>query len=321
MASYSQSHRASCAPTLPPSTPPSPLDGVQEISLSASSKAIQSSLESLNAYVQKHYDRFVAHESLERIRLAASSAEKEKSYEKQLATLKAVHTDIAGLLARERTINVELGQKLDDANSSMARLCQLVIDANFVFVEHKRLPHGVKQEESPQESIDLTDVTLCPNAAVSALLSQVETIVNEMNLENGVGISSPIDSSPCCSIIEALRKVVDSLSVTRHTFELLQENHKSAYTARVDAVRQNVSLQENFALLQEELKQARSDNERISQELAAGASVVDPQLTEGSRPLSARLEKERHVCQVSDPRYPTHGKSTLCVSLSRLSHP
>jgi hypothetical protein len=321
MASYSQSHRASCAPTLPPSTPPSPLDGVQEISLSASSKAIQSSLESLNAYVQKHYDRFVAHESLEHIRLAASFAEKEKSYEKQLATLKAVHTDIAGLLARERTINVELGQKLDDANSSMARLYQLVTDANFVFVEHKRLPHGVKQEESPQESIDLTDVTLCPNAAVSALLSQVETIVNEMNLENGVGISSPIDSSPCCSIIEALRKVVDSLSVTRHTFELLQENHKSAYTARVDAERQNVSLQENFALLQEELKQARSDNERISQELAAGASVVDPQLTQGSRPLSARLEKERHVCQVSDPRYPTPGKSTLCVSLSQLSLP
>lgn len=321
MASYSQSHRASCAPTLSPSTPPSPLDGDQETSLSASSKAIQSSLESLNAYVQKHYDRFVAHESLERSRLAASFAEKEKSYEKQLATLKAVHTDIAGLLARERTINVELGQKLDDANSSMARLYQLVTDANFVFVEHKRLPHRVKQEESPQENMYLTDVTLCPNAAVSALLSQVETIVDEMNLENGVGLPSPIDSSPCCSIIEALRKVVDSLSATRRTFELLQENYKSAHTARVDAERQNVSLQENFALLQEELKQARRDNERISQELAAGASVADPQLTGGSRPLLARLEKERHVCQVSDPRYPTPGTSTPCVPLSQLSLP
>jgi len=241
----------------------------------ASNKAILSSLECINDYIQKHYDRFVAQESLKRSRLAASFVEKEQSYQRQIATLKAVHVDIAGLLSREQETSADLRQKLDNSASSLARLCKVVTDANFEFVDRKRPPLEIKQEESSQEITSVPDVAICPDAAVSAILTQIETVVTEMNAQNGVSLPSPVDASPCCSVIDSLRKVVDSLSATQHTFALLQENSKSVNAARADAELQNESLQEKIALLQEELKQAKGDNERISQELAAGTPVVD----------------------------------------------
>jgi len=273
-----QSHRVFDAPLSPStSTPPSAAD--QETSLPAPNKTTPPSLKCLNDYIQEHYDRFVAHESLERTRLTASFAEKERGYERQISRLNAVHIDIAGLLAREKTANGELHEKLDNAKSLITRLCRVVTDANFVFVDRKRGLHEVKQEEGSQECITVSDIVMSPNPAVSSLLSQIETVVTEMNAQNGAGVPSPVDTSPCHSILEALGRVVDSLLVTRRIFALLQEDSKSVNAARVDAERQNESLQEKIALLQEELEQARSDNERTSKELAAGTPVVYVLLT------------------------------------------
>ncbi|KAF9653642.1 hypothetical protein BDM02DRAFT_3182649 [Thelephora ganbajun] len=281
MASSRQSH---CAYTPPLS--PSAAD--QDILLSASNKAIPSSLKYLNNYIQKHYDRFTAHEFLERTRLVASFAEKENAYEGQISTLKAVHIDIAALLIREQAINGELRQKLDIATNSMARISKVVNDANFVFVDRKRDPHEIKQEESFQESMNVSDIDICPGITISSLLSQIETVVTEMNTQDGPGQPSPVDSLPSHSIIETLSKVLDSLLATQRTFALLQEDFKSVDAARVGVELQNESLRENILFLQEELKQMRSSNERISHELAA-----------------ARLERQKHICQLPVTAYPT----------------
>ena len=267
-----QSHRPDARPSSPSiSTSPSAAD--QDFSLSASSKTIQSSLELFNDYVRKYHERFVFNESLERNRLVASFSEKEKGYEKQISKLKGVHADIAGLLVREQSTNNELRQKLDLATDSVARLCKVVADANFVFVDRKQGPHGIKQEEPSEESMNVPDMMLCPNAAISSLLSQIGTIVTEMNAQNGVGQASPVDPSPCHSITEALSKVTNSLSTTQRSFSLLIEDLKSVDTARADTEFQNKTLQEKIALLQEELKEKRRDNTRISQELAEGTFV------------------------------------------------
>ena len=274
MASPRQSHRAYNAPRLSPSASTFSLDTDQDALPSNPKKSILSSLECLNDYIQKHYDRFVAVESLKRTHLVASFAEKEQGYRKQIAMLKAVHVDIADLLSREQMSNADLRQELDSTVKSVARLCKVVNDANFVFVDRKPAPHEIKQEESSEESTSVPDVAICPNAAVSALLSQIETVVTEMNAQNGAGLPSPVDSSPCYSVIDALGKVVNSLLATQRTFVLLQENSKSVDAARVDAERQNESMQEKVALLQEQLKQARGDNEWISRELAAGTPLL-----------------------------------------------
>ena len=278
MANSREPHYANCASPLSPSTSTSPLDADQDTSLSTSNKATQSSLKSLNDYIQNHYEQFAARESLERGRLVASFAEKEQSYERHISTLKAVHADIAGLLGREQTTNNELRKKLDNATSFITGLCKVVADASFVFVDSKRESHEIKQEEGSQEDTMISDIIICPNAAVSSLLSQIESVVTEMNAQNGAGLPSPIDTSPCRSIIEALGKVLDSLLATQRTFALLQEDFKSVNAACVDTESQNQSLREKIAFLQEELKQTRSDNERISQELAAGVSAIDVSL-------------------------------------------
>ena len=278
MTNSRESHRANDASPLSLSTSTSPSDADQDTSLSTSNKATQSSLKSLNDYIQNHYEQFAARESLERGRLVASFAEKEQSYERHISTLKAIHADIAGLLGREQTTNNELREKLDNATSFITRLCKVVADASFVFVDSKRGPHEIKQEEGSQENIMISDIIICPNATVSSLLSQIESVVTEMNAQNGAGLPSPIDTSPCHSIIEALGKVLDFLLATQRTFALLQEDIKSVNAARVDTEFQNQSLREKVALLQEELKQTRSDNERISQELAAGVSAIDASL-------------------------------------------
>jgi len=270
----------------------------------ASKKSIQSSLECLNAYIQKHYDQFVAQESHKRILLVASFARKDKSYQKQIATLKAIHVDIAALLSREQTTNADLRQKLDNAASSVARLCKVVTDANFVFVNRKRAPHEVKQEESSQEGMTVPDVTICPDATVSALLSRIETVVNEMNAKHGAALPSPVDPSPCYSVIDALGRVVHSLLATQRMHVVLQENIKSVDAARVDAECQNESLQARVALFQEELRQVRGDNERISQELAAGTPFVNFFPMGDSHPYLARLEREEHVCRPPTPPLP-----------------
>jgi len=263
MATY-RSHRASDAPSLFPSC------ADKDTSLSAPNKAILSSLESINDYIQKHFDQFVANETLERSRLVASFAEKERNYTRQTSALKAIHTDIAGLLARERAANGELRDKLDSATNFVTRLCQVVADANFVLLHRKQAPHEIKQEKGSREGINVSDIAICPDAVISSLLSQIETIVTEINAQNGSDLPSPVDASPRNSITGALGKVVDSLLTTQRAFALLQEGFKSVEAARADTGRQNESLREKVALLQEELKQATSDNERISQELTAG---------------------------------------------------
>jgi uncharacterized phage infection (PIP) family protein YhgE len=268
MTTSHQSHRAFDAPLSPSTSTPAP------------NKTTPPSLVCLNDYIQKHYDQFVAHESLERTRLIASFAEKERSYERQISTLNAVHADIAGLLAREQTANEELRERLENATGLITRLCKVVTDANFVFVDRKRSPREIKQEESSQECINVSDVVVSPGAAVSSLLSQIEAVVTEMNAQNGAGLPSPVDAPPCHSILEALGRVMDSLLATQRVFGLFQEDSKSANAARVDVERQNESLQEKITLLQEELKQARSENERTSQELAAGTPGVYALLTE-----------------------------------------
>ena len=308
MASPRQSSRAYNAPRLSPSGSTFSLDTDQDAFPPVPKKSILASLDCLNDYIQKHCDRFVADESLKRNRLAASFAQKEQGYQKQITALKAVHVDIAGLLSREQTSNADLRQELDNAASSVVRLCKLVTDANFVFVDCKQVPHEIKQEEGLPESTSVTDVAICPDASVSALLSRIETVVTEINAQNGAGLPSPVDFSPCYSVVGALGKVADSLLVTQRTFVLLQENFKSACVARVGAECQNESLQEKIVLLQGELEQARGDNERISQELAAGTPVAYVLLMGGSRSFSARLEKEAHVCRPPTPPYPTPGK-------------
>lgn len=272
-----QSHGSDARPLSPPiSTSPSAAD--RGSSLSASSMTIQPSLEHLNDYVRKHYERFIEHESLERSRLAASFAEKEQSYEKQISTLKAIHIDISGLLAREQSTNSELRRQLDIATDSMSRLCKVVADNNFVSVHHKQGPHGIKQEDSAQESLNVSD-SVCSNVVISSTLSQTVSTVTEMNAPNGVVLSSPSDPLPGHSIIETFGKVADSLLATQRSFALLLENFKSADAARVDIETQNQSLQEKIALLQEELRQTRGDNEKISRELAAGTPLFAPLLT------------------------------------------
>lgn len=278
MTTSRKSQRAFDAP-ISPSTSASPLAADQETSPPVPNKTIPPSLQCLNDYIQKHYDQFIAHESLERTRLITSFAEKERSYERHISTLKAVHTDIAGLLAQERTANGELCQKLDNATGFMTRLCNVVADANFVFVDRERGPHEIKQEENSRECMNVSDIVLSPNAAMSSLLSQIETVITEMNTQNGAGLLSPVDTSPCHSIFEALGRVADSLLAAQRIFALLQEDLKSVNAARVDTERQNESLQEKITLLQEELKQARSDNERASNELAAGTPVIYALLT------------------------------------------
>jgi len=274
MASSHQSYYAYNASPLSPSKSSLPPDADQDIS-SPSNNVILSSLECLNDYVQKHYDRFVAQESLERSHLAASFAKKEQDYERQISILKAVHTDIAALLAREQVTNAGLHQKLDSVTSSMARLCKVVTDANFVFVGRKRAPHEVKQEENSQSNTDVLDVTICPDATISALLSQIESVVTEMNAHNSVGLPSSVDPSPCHSVSGTLRKVVDSLLATQRAFSLLRDDFKFVDATRMDGERQNESLQEKIALLQQELERARSDNEGLSQELTAGTPDVN----------------------------------------------
>ena len=260
-----QSSSADASPLSPSiSTTPSIAD--KDFSLSASSKAIQSSLKLFNDYIQKHYERFAEHESLERTRLVASFTQKERSYERQISTLKTIHTDIAGLLAREQLTSSELRQKLDTATNSINKLCRAVADANFVFVKPKEAPHGIKQEDDLEESVNVSDIKMCPNAAISSLLSQIETVAIKINAQNGVNLPP----SPCHSVIEALDKVANSLLVTQRSFALLLKDFKSVDAARAGTECQNRSLQQNVALLQEELKRTRSDNQRISRELAAG---------------------------------------------------
>ena len=278
MSTSRQSHRAYDASPLSPSISTSLPAADQEILLPASTKAAQASLKSLNDYIQKHYDQSIAQESLKHSRLAAAFAKKEREYKRQIATLKSTQTDIAGLLVRERGINVELRQKLEIANNSVVHLCNLITDANFVFVDRKSVPHGIKREESSQESADLSDIVICPDPAISSLLSQIETVVTEMNAQNCAGLPPPVDPSPCRSIIEALGKVVGPLLAAQRTLALLQGDFKSADAARADVECQDESLQEKFALLQEELERMRSDNERITQELVAGMPVVHTSL-------------------------------------------
>jgi hypothetical protein len=269
------------------STPPSAVN--QDFSLSASSQTIQSSLKRFNDYVQKHYDRFVEHESLKRSRLVASFAEKEQSYERQISTLNTIHTDIAGLLAREKSNNAQLHQILDIATDSMARLCKVVADANFVFFNSKRDPHGIKQEDGGQENVP--DITLRHNATISSLLSQIETILVEMNAQKGVSLPLPPDSSPYHFVIKALGKVADTLLTTQRSLALLLEDFKSVDAARINTECQNESLQKEIVLLQEELRRTRGDNQRISQELAAGtprSAVLFKILTSFSSPARER---------------------------------
>ena len=298
------SHSAEALPSSP-STSTALLAVDQDSSLSAPSNAIQSSLKNINDYLQKHYERFIEHESLERSRLVASFAEKEKSYEKQISTLKAVHIDIAALLVREQSINGELRQKLDVATSTMARLCKVVADPNFIFVDRTRGPHRTKQEDSPQESVDVSDIITCPNTAISSLLSQIETIVTEINAQSGVSLPSPGDPSPRYSTIEALDKVANSLLATQRSFALLIEDFRSADAVRVDTECQNRSLQKMTALLQEELQRIRGENKRISRELTAG------------RPESVVLPTS--VISISSPA--TEGKSHLPTAGFRISDP
>ena len=272
MTTSRQSHRVFDAPL----SSTSPLAADQETSPLAPNKTTPPSLRCLNDYFQKHHDRSVASE---RNDLIASFAEKERSYERQISTLKAVHNDIAGLLTRGRTANDELREKLGSATGLVTRLCKIVADANFVFVDRKRGLHEIKREENSQESMNVSDIVMSPNAAISSLLSQIETVVTDMNAQNGAGLPSPVDTSPCHSILEALRRAVDSILATQRMFALLQEDLKSVNAARVEEGRKNESSQEKIALLQEELKQARSDNERTSKELIAGTPVVHAPLT------------------------------------------
>ncbi|KAF9788110.1 hypothetical protein BJ322DRAFT_1047065 [Thelephora terrestris] len=262
---------------LSPLVSTSPSAAGRDFSLSASGKATQPSLEHLNEYVRKHFERFVEHESLERSRLAASFAEKEQSYEKQISTLRADNTDISALLAQERSTNSELRQKLDVATNSMARLCKVVADVNSISVNRGQVPHEVKQEDNSQGIISASDMKICPSAVIA---SQADFIVTELNASNGVGLPSSSDLFSRHSIVETFGKVADSLLATQRSFALLLDNFKSADAARVDSECQNTSLQEKITLLREELRQKRSDNEKIAWELAA-----------------ARLERERHVCQ------------------------
>lgn len=280
MTTSGQSHRPNYAPPLSPSPASNSLLGAdQDTLLSASNKAILSSLECLNDYIQKHYDQFVARESLDRNRLVASFAEKEKNYERQISILKAIRTDIASLLAREQTTNEKLREALENATGSIATLCKLVTDANFVFVDRKRGPHEIKQEEKSEESTIASDIVICPNATIFSLLSQIESVVTEMNTQNSAPLPSPVDILHCHSIVEALGRVADSLLVTQHAFGLLQGDLKSVGAARVDAERQSESLREKIILLQEELEKTKSSCERTSQELAAGTSAINTLLT------------------------------------------
>lgn len=281
------------------STPPSTVD--KDFSLSASSQTIQSSLKRFNDYVQKHYERFAEHESLKRSRLVASFVEKEQSYERRISTLNTIHTDIANLLAREKSTNTQLCQVLDNATNSMTRLCKAIADANFVFVDSKLAPHGIKQE------------ILCPTTAVSSLLSQIETVLTEMSGQKGVSMPSPPDSSPCGFAFEALVKIADTLLATQRSLGLLLEDFRSADAVRNDTECQNKSLQEKIVLLQEELHRTRGDNQRISQELAAGtpgSALLSMILT----PFPVRLERGNHVGQSPASVYPTAGKPRYHVS-------
>lgn len=258
-----------------PSASTSPLTTEQDILLSPPTKAIKSSLEILNNHFQKYHDRFVEQESLKLSRLIASFAKKEQTYGRQISTLKATRADVSGLLVREQAVNYELREKLDNATGSITRLCKVVTDANFSFVDRKQGSHEIKREESPEEGMNVSDVIICPDAAISSLLSRIEAVITEMDAQNGVGLPSPVDILPCHSILETLGKVVDSLLATQRTFSLLQEDFKSVCAARDNAERQNESLQGSITLLQEELRQVRYDNEKISQELAAGTPAVN----------------------------------------------
>lgn len=264
MTSY-QSHSANASP-LSPSIPAAPSTADQDFSLPASSETIQSSLKLINDYVKKHYDQLIEYKSLEHNRLVASFAEKEQNYEKQILILRAISTDIAGLLAQEQSANSDLHQRLAITTNSITGLLKVVADANFLLVDRNQVPHGIAQEVSPQESANVSSIVMCPNPAISSLLSQIETIVIEIDAQN----ASPADSSPRRSIIETLDKVAKSLLATQRSFTLLLQDSKSADAARVRTEGLNKSLQEKIALLQEELKRTKGVNQRISQELAAG---------------------------------------------------
>ena len=265
--------RTNAAPlTTSTSTSPSAAAG-PDISLSSST--FQSSLKSFNDYIQKHYEQFVEHESLERNRLVATFAEKEHSYQSQISALETIHTDISGPLAREQSTNAELRQKLDIATSSISRLCKMVADLTTIFVVSKRGLHEVKvkQEGCSQENTNVPDINMCPNPAISSLLSQIETIVAEMKTGNCAGLPSTADYEPYHSIIVALGKVTDSLCETQRSLALLLKNFKSVDATRADAECRNESLRGDIALLQEELEQTRNENKKIARELAAGAPV------------------------------------------------
>lgn len=268
------SHSAFCAPSSPPAST-SPLTAEQDTLLSPPNEAIKSTLETLNNYFQEYHDRFAQQESIKRSRLIASFAKKERTYERQISTLKAIQADISGLLVREQAVNDELRKKLDNATTSMTRLCRVVTDANFSFVDRNQGPHEIKQEESSDEGMNVSDIIICPDVAISSLLSRIEAVITEMNAQNGVGLPSPAGIPPCHSILEALRRVLDSFSAAQRAFSLLQEDFKSVCAARDDVERQNESLQQGITLLHEELKQVRCDSEKISQELVAGTPAIN----------------------------------------------
>jgi hypothetical protein len=267
--------------------------------LSAQDKAAVSSLNVLNDYIKKHYDRLVEHESLERRRIVASFAEKEQSYERQISRQIAACADVAALLAREQSTNNELRQKLDIAAGSITILCKLVTDGNSVFVNHKLGPHQIKQEEGASVSGTMTFL----DAAISPLLSQIETIVTGTNAN--AGLPSPVDPSSCHFLIEALGKIADSLLATQRSFALQLEDYKAVDADRVETGCENVSLRAEVALLQEELKQVKNDKERISHELAVGAPVFAALSTSVLFLFSVRLEREKHTCPPPTSTYST----------------
>lgn len=278
-----------------PSTSTASLAVDKDFSLSPSGKTIQSSLKRLNDYVQKYLDQLFEHQSLERSRLVASFTEKEQNYQRQISTLNGARTDVIGLLARERIINGDLRQRLDVAANSMARLCNVIADTNLVSARRDRGPHGIKQEDDLQESVNISHITMCPDAAISSLLSQIETLVIEINAQNGASLPSPPDSSPCHSTIKALDKAANSLLATQRSFTLLLEDFKSLDAARANTERRNVSLQENFALIQKELERTRSENQRILQELAAGTSGSGTLLTSVTYIVSPNREEKSYL--------------------------
>lgn len=290
---------------LSPSIPTLPSAADPDISLSASSKAILSSLECINDYVRKHYDRYAEQQSLKHGRLIASFAEKEQTYERQISALRTTQADIAGLLTRERSANDEIRRKLDIVTNSLVKLCKVIGNASFTSVDHKRSPHRIKQEGGSQEDANVSDMETCPKVAISSLVSQLETVFSEMRAHNDPGTPPPADPPPGHSAPEAIASLADSLLRAHCSFAMLLENRKTVDKARLDSDSQNQSLREQIVLLEEQLKQSRGDHEKISQELAAGTLTPVSLGRVSCFSFSALLEKERHVCRPPASAYPT----------------